>query len=390
MRGFVRGAGGVLTTLALCVLMAVMGPFVCAYADETQASEPQVSEAQCYFVSDGAGHTILERNADQQMEPASITKIMTAMVVLDSGINLDGLATITEGHYQDDAQLAELKPGDSVTVRQLFQLMLVYSANDAADNLAINAFGSIDACVERMNQKAQELGMTGTHFSNVHGLSQEGNYSCARDLVTMGRYAFEHYQLIAQTVHMRSVDVTLGGEQKTFRSTDDLMETYVGLRGIKTGAVESGKAFLGTSTRGAASVYSCVLGCSTNEGRFTDTETLMNWAYDHYFSWRRMSEAQRPVRWVTSAVNFYGKLAITGSYDVYGRFSPDAPISYVVHMPPEGTLQDPGGIYGVTIWTQDGFAPCAQVFRASKQLYQVSMFEPLVMPLFYPTPLEAA
>ena len=388
MRACIRGAGAALAILMLCALVAVMGRLVAAYADE--APEPQVSEAQCYFVSDGAGHTILERNADQQMEPASITKVMTAMVVLDSGVDLDAPATITEGHYQDDAQLAELKPTDVVTVRQLFQLMLIYSANDAADNLAINVFGSIDACVERMNQKAQELGMAGTHFANVHGLSQDGHYSCARDLVTMGRYALEHYPLIAQTVHARSVNVTLGGTQKTFRSTDDLMETYAGLRGIKTGAVESGKAFLGASTRGTASVYSCVLGCSTNGGRFADTTTLMDWAYEHYFSWRRMSEAKRPVRWVTSSLSFYGKLAIAGSYDVYGRFSPDDPISYTVYMPPEGTLQDAGGIYGVTVWTQDGVAPCAQVFRASKRLYQVSVFEPLVMPLFYQAPAEAA
>ena len=283
-------AGIALATFALCSLMAVaVAPRAYAYAAEVP--EHQVSEAQCYFVSDGAGHTILERNADQQMEPASITKVMTAMVVLDSGASLDAPATITRGDYQDDAQIAELKPADGVTVRQLFQLMLVYSANDAADNLAINVFGSIDACVDRMNQKARELGMTGTRFANVHGLSQDGHYSCARDLVTMGRYALEHYPLIAQTVHMRSVDVTLGGEQRTFRSTDDLMETYAGLRGIKTGVVESGKAFLGASTHGTASVYSCVLGCSTNDGRFADTEALMSWAYKHYFSWRRMSEA---------------------------------------------------------------------------------------------------
>ena len=382
-------AGTALATLVLCALAAaIVGPLAYAYAAE--APEPQVSEAQCYYVCDGAGHTILERNADQQMDPASITKVMTAMVVLDAGASLDVPATITQGYYQDDAQLAELKPADRVTVRQLFQLMLIYSANDAADNLAINVFGSIDACVDRMNQKARELGMTGTHFVNVHGLSQDGHYSCARDLVTMGRYALEHYPLIAQTVHTRSVDVTLGGEQRTFRSTDALMETYAGLRGIKTGAVESGKAFLGASTQGTASVYSCVLGCSTNEGRFTDTEALMTWAYEHYFSWRRMSEAARPVRWVTSALSFYGKVAITGSHDVYGRFSPDEPISYTVRMPPEGTLQDAGGIYGVTVWTQDGVAPCAQVFRASERLYQVSMFEPLVMPLFYPVLAEAA
>ena len=382
-------AGIALATFALCSLMAVaVVPRAYAYAAEVP--EPQVSEAQCYFVSDGAGHTILERNADQQMEPASITKVMTAMVVLDSGASLDAPATITRGDYQDDAQIAELKPADGVTVRQLFQLMLVYSANDAADNLAINVFGSIDACVDRMNQKARELGMTGTRFANVHGLSQDGHYSCARDLVTMGRYALEHYPLIAQTVHMRSVDVTLGGEQRTFRSTDDLMETYAGLRGIKTGVVESGKAFLGASTHGTASVYRCVLGCSTNDGRFADTEALMSWAYEHYFSWRRMSEEARAVRWVTSTLSFHGKLAITGSDDVYGRFSPDEPISYTVHMPPEGTLQDAGGIYGVTVWTQDGVAPCAQVFRASKRLYQVSMFEPLVMSLLYPAPVEAA
>ena len=98
----------------------------------------------------------------------------------------------------------------------------------------------------------------------------------------MGRYAREHYPLIASAVHTRSYTTTVGGEQRTFHSTDDLMDTYRGLLGIKTGAEDSGTAFLGASKRGNITLYTCVLGCETIQGRFDDTAILINWAYRNY------------------------------------------------------------------------------------------------------------
>ena len=99
----------------------------------TRASEPQPSEAQAYEVIDSAGNTLFARNENQQMDPASITKVMTAMVALDSGKRLDDVCTLSEISYQSDAQIEGIKTGDTLTLRQLLMIMLIFSANDAAE-----------------------------------------------------------------------------------------------------------------------------------------------------------------------------------------------------------------------------------------------------------------
>ena len=148
----------------------------------TRASEPQPSEAQAYEVIDSAGNTLFARNENQQMDPASITKVMTAMVALDSGKRLDDVCTLSEISYQSDAQVANIKTGDTLTLRQLLMIMLIFSANDAADNVALAVSSSKEAFISTMNAKAREIGMTNTHFSNTHGLMEPNHHSTAADL----------------------------------------------------------------------------------------------------------------------------------------------------------------------------------------------------------------
>ena len=244
--------------------------------------DPKLTEATTAIVTDAQGNVLWSKNPDQELPMASITKVMTAMVALDSGVDLDKPCEITVPNFEEGSQVAGLTSADTPTLRQLIMMMLVYSANDAAYNIAINVSGSQQAFVEQMNKKAAEIGMTHTQFQNPHGLDTDGHYSTARDLALMGRYAREHYPLIASAVHTRSYAVTVGGEQRTFHSTDDLMDTYRGLLGIKTGAEDSGTAFLGASKRGNVTLYTCVLGCQTTQGRFDDTAILMDWAYHNY------------------------------------------------------------------------------------------------------------
>ena len=274
--------------LLVLVLAAPFAPTTSALAENStsnQASvkdEPKLTEATTAIVTDAQGNVLWSKNPDQELPMASITKVMTAMVALDSGVDLDKPCEITVPNFEEGSQVAGLTSADTPTLRQLIMMMLVYSANDAAYNIAINVSGSQQAFVEQMNKKAAEIGMTHTQFQNPHGLDADGHYSTARDLALMGRYAREHYPLIASAVHTRSYTTTVGGEQHTFHSTDDLMDTYQGLLGIKTGAEDSGTAFLGASKRGNVTLYTCVLGCKTTQGRFDDTAILMDWAYRNY------------------------------------------------------------------------------------------------------------
>lgn len=234
-----------LATLALSALALVCSPSLALAA--TGAAAPTLSEAQAYCVMDQGGNVLSESNAYAEMPMASITKIMTAIVALDSGKSMDDACTITEEDFEAGAQLVGYTSTDTPSFYDLMMSMLVYSGNDAADNVAINVAGSVDAFVELMNKKAQELGLTHTHFANPSGLEAGGHYSCAHDLAVLGRYALENYPFIAQAVMTRSYTVTAGGASVTLHSTDDLMDTYVGLCGIKTGKVEFGTSFLGLS-----------------------------------------------------------------------------------------------------------------------------------------------
>lgn len=274
--------------LLVLLLAAPFAPTTSALAENSTSNqtsvkdESKLTEATTAIVTDAQGNVLWSKNPDQELPMASITKVMTAMVALDSGIDLDKPCEITVPNFEAGSQVAGLTADDTPTLRQLIMMMLVYSANDAAYNIAINVSGSQQAFVEQMNKKAAEIGMTHTQFQNPHGLDADGHYSTARDLALMGRYAREHYPLIASAVHTRSYTTTVGGEQHTFHSTDDLMDTYRGLLGIKTGAEDSGTAFLGASKRGNVTLYTCVLGCQTTQGRFDDTAILMDWAYHNY------------------------------------------------------------------------------------------------------------
>lgn len=366
--------------LALAVALASLG--LSASPARAEESQPQVSEAQCYELIDQDGNVLAKKNATQHMAPASITKIMTAMVALDAGMDMDKTCTITDESYQDGAQLAGYTSSDTPTFRELMMAMLVYSANDAAENIAINVAGSVDKFVELMNKKAKEIGMTNTHFVNPHGLEEDGHYSCAHDLALMGRYALQNYPFIARAVTTRSTTVTVGGQQKTLASTDDLMGSYAGLCGIKTGAVESGTTFLGSSKRWGVQLFSAVLGCKTHEGRFTDTAALMDWAYDSYLKKIELSRTARIVRMVTDATSLWGKRAVGASWDAKGRVYAGTDVTYVTTMLPSGLLLGAGDPFGSSVWSQGSRVVARDVYTASSRLVRASSVGVFALPLF--------
>lgn len=313
---------------------------------------PYLSEAQGAIVTDEVGNVLYEYNADLELPMASITKVMTAMVALDSGYGLDTSCTIHDVYLGEDSQTAGYTIYDTPTLRELLRVMLVYSGNDCAENIAINVAGSEDAFVALMNQKAQELGMAHTHFENPHGMDETGHYSCARDLATMGRYALTNYPLIASTVRLRQVSATVGGYYTVFYSTDDLMGTYRGMLGIKTGAVYAGTAFLGAARRDSVTLYTAVIGCATSSGRFTDTESLLDWAFAAYDVITPASE-----RWVVSvqpyAYDFRYQCLVSphteGRFEMWGGAGP---LNYRTSRITKSMLMTPGQASGVTYWSQ--------------------------------------
>ena len=142
---------------------------------------------------------LYEQAADEQRYPASITKIMTALLTLEAvgrgELDLNDVITMDDAALADltpDSSTAGLQAGEEITVRNLLYCLLLASANEAANALAIAVAGDIPTFVEQMNQRAQELGMSGTHFVNPHGLHSDDHYTTARDIFKMAKQAMTH------------------------------------------------------------------------------------------------------------------------------------------------------------------------------------------------------
>ena len=367
------------------IALAIQASLVLSPHTSLALDDPQLSEAYAAIVCDQTGSVLWSQNAQAELPMASVTKVMTAMVALDSGVSLDKVCTITEEELYWNSQEVGYKATDTPTLLELFQSMLIYSGNDAALNVAINVSGDEQTFVGLMNEKAAELGMVHTHFANPHGLEAEGHYSSAEDLVIMGRYALEHYPLIAQTVCMRSIDVVAGGELQHLESTDDLMETYEGLLGIKTGAVESGKTFLGASKRGNVALYTAVLGCETSEGRFADTATLMDWAYDSYDR-KTFGAAGWLVRVSPYALGFNARCTVTLPEDPTAVTWPEGQISYRRVSCAPDLLVEPGDAVTSTSWRQTGRFAGASNVRVDGTLSSPPSINVFALPLFTENP----
>lgn len=375
---------------ALCCFMLVgitlsYGLFVAspAYADTTPP--PDIKEADAAVLLDKGGNVLFDKEGLKHEHPASTTKVMTAMVALDSGHSLDEVVEVTAPDLGENSQMGDYASGDRVTLEELMRVMLIYSGNDAAYNIASYVAGSEEAFVDLMNKKAASIGLQNTHFANSHGLEDNDHYTCALDLARMGKYALEHYPFIAQCALMHSVDAHLYGEVIPLTATDKLLDTFYGIRGIKTGAIENAFTFVGASGRGNTQLYTAVLGCPTFNGRFDDAAALMEWGYANH--------ANHPLArggWITRmqpySFDFGMKAILETEDDVVVSSWPDIKsLSYAsVHAMPHHLLETDRA-YGWTRWSQSN-SELGEAFYTTRELpARASAWSAFTLPLFEDT-----
>src|SRR5262245_29686467 len=263
--------------LAVVALAAALATSVPATAGP-QASEPRIPAAAWYLVgSDGA--ILARHDADASRAIASITKLMTAVVVLEHA-KLDDLVRVTPEAARIGESTVYLRAGEELTVADLLRATLVPSANDAAEALALHVGrGSADRFVELMNAKAKELGLSDTHFENPHGLDQQGHVSSARDVTLLVRYALG-IPFIRDALSRSSVTLPGG---RTFESTDDLLTSWTPLVAGKTGHThDAGWSQAAAAARGATTVYGAVLGSDSRTTRNDALRELLTYGLDQY------------------------------------------------------------------------------------------------------------
>jgi D-alanyl-D-alanine carboxypeptidase (penicillin-binding protein 5/6) len=249
------------------------------------------------------GRVLWSREPSRRRAMASITKIMTALVVLDRLKLTDKVTIVPQAAAVGESE-AQLNAGDVLTVKDALSATLVKSANDAALALAIRAAGSEKKFVALMNAKARELGMAGTHFANAHGLDEPGHYSTAEDIAVMSRVAMTK-PVFRDIVRRRSVRIGRGSAARALDSSNLLLGTYPGANGVKTGWTnDAGHSVVASARRGGVSLVAVVLGADSDTARFEEAARLLDWGFEHY----------RPVR-ASVAGSVAGTVAVSDYID---------------------------------------------------------------------------
>lgn len=227
------------------------------------------------------GRTLWERDPDVERAMASTTKIMTALVVLDRADLTDSVTVSAQAAAVGEAGV-DLVAGETHTVEHLLEAMLVRSANDAAFALAEHVGGDVDGFVRLMNDKAAELNLANTAFANPHGLDAPGHHTSAADLASLANIAMSDPRFAA-IVGMQSVSVTSGGQTRMYGSSNELLGTYEGATGIKTGWTnDAGYCVVASAQRAEIGFIAVVLGGTSEKDRFAQARELLDWGYEHY------------------------------------------------------------------------------------------------------------
>lgn len=252
------------------------------------AALPTMGEltAKSAALYDANGQMLYEMNAEEPLQPASVTKIMTlllAMEALDRGdVQLDTLVTGSAHAASMGGTQIWLKEGEQLTMDEMLKAIAVGSANDCAVAVAEHLAGSEDAFVARMNERAQELGCTSTTFVNANGLDADGQktLTSARDLALISVELLKHPKILDYTTIW--MDTIRGGEF-SLANTNKMLKSYNGLIGLKTGYIsEAGFCIAAAAERDGMTLIATVMGAPTKEDRTADAAALLDYGFAHF------------------------------------------------------------------------------------------------------------
>jgi D-alanyl-D-alanine carboxypeptidase len=237
---------------------------------------PEVRAASAFLVQARSGAVLYEKAPLEARPPASLTKMVTALLVVER-CGLDDIATVSAGAASAEGSTVGLRAGERIPIRELLKALMLPSANDAAQCLAEHVAGSESAFSELMNAKAAELGAVNTHFVNASGLTAEGHYSCARDLAIFA-LAVRQHPYLSQVIGSRSATVRWrSGRAKTVYNLNRLLSRCAGCDGVKTGfTTPAGRCLAASAERNGYALVSIVL---RSPDSWTESGALLNWGF---------------------------------------------------------------------------------------------------------------
>ena len=228
-----------------------------------------------------SGRTLVCNNCHEKRLIASITKIMTATVVIENS-NLNDIVNVSSKAAGTGGSRIGLHTNDKISVNDLLYGLMLYSGNDTAVALAEHVGGSVDGFAEMMNKKAEELHLINTSFKTPHGLDKEGHYTTAYELALLSDYAL-HNETFAKIVNTKTATITINGNPKTVNNTNELLGNLNGVYGIKTGFTNGANRCLVTACkRNDLDIICVVLGADTKKFRTTDSTKLIEYTFSNF------------------------------------------------------------------------------------------------------------
>ncbi len=268
----------VITAAALCFSLIIS---MAAGLRVTALSDDSITAPSAVLMETSTGKILFEKNPHEQRPCASVTKVMTLLLVfeaIDSGkLSLDDTITASEHAASMGGSDIWLENGETMSADDMIKATVVASANDAAVALAEHISGSEDAFVEKMNERAKQLKMNDTVFKNCNGLDEEGHVTSAYDVAVMSRELMKHEKIFDYTSIW--LDNLRDGKTQIV-NTNKLLKTYNGITGLKTGTTnDAGCCMSASATRGNVSLVAVVLGCKTGKERFADAAALLDYGF---------------------------------------------------------------------------------------------------------------
>ncbi|MBE6673703.1 MAG: D-alanyl-D-alanine carboxypeptidase [Ruminococcaceae bacterium] len=268
------------------VLMIMLGTINCSFALSIKDTSLDINVKSAVLMDANTGTVLYSKNMDESLPPASVTKIMTLLLVFEAiekqALKFSDVLTVSENASSMGGSQVFLEPGETMSVDELIKCVAVASANDAALTLAEHVGGSEEAFVDLMNKKAQDLGMKNTHFENVTGLDDDvsNHVTSAYDIALMSRELLKHEKITEYTTIW--MDTIRNGEFG-LSNTNRLVKFYKGITGLKTGYTKTaGFCVSASAKRNDLHLIAVVMGAPTSNDRNAAACKLLDYGFANY------------------------------------------------------------------------------------------------------------
>jgi D-alanyl-D-alanine carboxypeptidase (penicillin-binding protein 5/6) len=381
-----RGRRLAAVLLALLLALSLAGPAAAAEAKEgtggkskaepkpETAAEKLGIEAKSWAVIDArTGEVLISQAATERLPIASTTKLMTAYVAMKD-LPLDKVVRAAPYDAEYGESLLEMRTGQKISVRDLIYGLILRSGNDAAHTLALRAAGSTERFVGQMNRYAAALGLSNTHYANPVGLDQKGNYSSARDLLTLTQRLLR-MPAFARIADTRSVRLHSVEPPRRIETINELLLMEPWVTGVKTGHTwGAGYVLVGSGRRKGVDLISVAIGAPTDETRYSDNLALLEYGFSQY---ERLEPVRKGQALAEASIRYSGgSLPLRAAHGLKVGIRKGQEISRRVSAPSEveGPIEA-GAVLGRVGVFVDGMKAGSAPLKAARTVPEASAFD---------------